>query len=152
MNFLLSLVIQTVRCPRAGGRGRMCPRPARSRLVYLVYVSRHKGLVCSRALICTRASSFLPALWSFRRPPPSCSQGHRCSVSSPASLDVAHASTAWPCEVTRSWLPGVWSHLPDVLRGCQEPFLLAQCAYSLILAAAPGKSKALFALGGRRQL
>lgn len=152
MNFLLSLVIQTVRCPRAGGRGHMCTRPARSHLVYLVYVSRHEGLICSRALIGTRASSFLPALLSFRRPLPSRSQGHRCSVSPAASLDVAHASTAWPCEVTSPWLPGVWSHLPDVLRGCQEPFLLAQCPYSLILAAAPGKSKALFALGGQQQL
>lgn len=26
-----------------------------------------------------------------------------------------------PCEVTSSWLPGVWGHLPVVLCGCQEP-------------------------------
>lgn len=26
-----------------------------------------------------------------------------------------------PCEVTSSWLPGVWGHLPGVLCGCQEP-------------------------------
>lgn len=53
---------------------------------------------------------------------------------------------AWParsCEVTGSWLPGVWRHLPGILSGCQGPFQFTHWAYSWALWQPGGGVKAI---------
>lgn len=48
----------------------------------------------------------------------------------PLTATVPPAWPARPCEVTSSWLPGVWRHLPGILCGCQGPCLFTHWAYS----------------------
>lgn len=124
-------------------------------LVYLASFSQGKGLVYSRAYGQAQSLGLLKSRPLF--PPAGLClqagfaslQGPLCPPPPPPPLQTQLLPTqpARPCEVTSSWLPGVWSHLRGVLCGCQGQFLFAHWAYSQGLARAAGRIKALFAPG-----